>query len=72
MPTIESLISVSQVARLTGLSDRTIWRMIDEARTPKVFHIGRAVRFRAAEIDLWIKSGCPDQQTFEAALNHEH
>lgn len=67
MPTIESLISVSQVARLTSLSERTIWRMIGEGRTPETVRVGRAVRFRASEVDIWIKSGCPDRQTFEAA-----
>ena len=65
MPTIESLLSVSQVSKLTKLSERTIWRMISENRTPAIVRVGRSVRFMASDVDAWIKAGCPNRETFE-------
>ncbi len=67
MPVVDSLLSVRQLSRVTGLSARTIRRMIVEQRTPEPVRIGRSVRFRASEVDLWLKLGCPDQSTFKAA-----
>ena len=66
MPTLESLLSIAQVARLVGVSQRTLRRMIAEDRTPQPVRIGRAIRMRASEVDLWIKLGCPDRRTLEA------
>ena len=71
MPTIESLLDVAHVARLTGLSPRTIWKMLEDGRTPKPVRIGRAVRFRASDIDFWIKAGCPSRKDFECAAQEE-
>ena len=61
MPTIESLLTVSQVARLVGVAPRTVWRMLADGRTPHPIRVGRLVRFRASEVDAWIKSGCSDR-----------
>ena len=71
MPTIESLLSTSQVAKLVGLSALTLRRMVAEGLTPKPVRVGWAVRFRASVIDQWIRMGCPDQQAFEAAIAEE-
>ena len=66
MPTIESLLSIPQTARLIGLSPRTLWRMVAEAKTPEPVRIGRAVRLRASEVNRWIELGCPDRAGFNA------
>lgn len=65
MPAIESLLSVNQVSRLVHLSPRTIWRMLETDQIPAPIRLRRQVRFRASEIDRWIKIGCPDRRTFE-------
>jgi len=65
MPPIETLLTISQVARLIGVSSRTIWKMIADHRTPAPVHIGRLTRFRASEIDRWLRLGCPDREPFE-------
>ena len=67
MPTIESLLTIPQAAKLTGISPRTFWKLISEKRAPAVVRIGRAVRVRASDIDLWLKLGCPEQEKFERA-----
>lgn len=63
MPTLESLLTIPQASKLTGVSTRTFQRLIDEARAPDVVRIGRAVRIRASDMDLWLKLGCPDRET---------
>lgn len=67
MPTIESLLTVEQVARLTGLSPETILRLIDEQRTPEPVNVAGAVRLRASEVDRWIKLGCPERSALGTA-----
>jgi len=58
MPTLESLLTVPQVARLIGLAPRTLWRMIPEGRTPETVRVGRHVLFKALEVTQWVEAGC--------------
>jgi excisionase family DNA binding protein len=58
MPVIESLIGVKDVARLTGMSARSVWTWIKSGRTPPIVRIGRAVRFHASQVDAWIRADC--------------
>lgn len=67
MPTIENLVSVPEAAKLTRLSTRMFWKLIHEARAPAVIRIGRAVRIRASDLDLWLRLGCPTRVQLEAA-----
>ena len=70
MPPIERLLKVEDVAKLTGLSPRTIFRMIGDGRMPDPVRINqRAVRFRASEIDQWLRLGCPNRADF--LLHHD-
>ena len=66
MPVIESLLRVPDVAKLAGIAPRTMWKLIATARAPEVIRIGRAVRMRASDVDLWIKLGCPSRDRLEA------
>lgn len=68
MPTIESLLTVPQVAKLIGLAPRTVWRMIAEGRTPATIRVGRYVRFKASEVNDWIGSGCPSIEKKSEAM----
>ena len=67
MPPLETLLTIRQVAKLAGLSTRSVWRLVAEARTPEVVRIGRLVRLRASDVDLWLRMGCPDRGSFNAA-----
>lgn len=67
MPVIESLLRVPEVAKLAGIAPRTMWKLIATGRSPEVVRIGRAVRMRASDVDLWIKLGCPNREQVEAA-----
>ena len=66
MPVIESLLRVPEAAKLTGVSPRTFWSLLASGRAPDVVRIGRAVRLRASDVDLWIRLGCPSREALEA------
>lgn len=53
------LLNVRDVAKLTGLAERTVHRFADCGKMPAPVRIGGAVRWRAGEIREWIRNGCP-------------
>lgn len=65
MPTIESLLTVPQAAKLAAVSSRTFWTLLASERAPAPVRIGRSVRLRASDMDLWLKLGCPTRAAFE-------
>lgn len=65
------LMNVRQVAGTIKLSQRTIWKLLAAGKMPRPVRIMRAVRWRAAEIDEWIRRGCPSTSEFEAATAGE-
>lgn len=71
MPIVEALLTKAEVAKLARLTPRTIDRMLaaDPPLIPEPARIGvgnrRRVRFRASDIDAWLRAGCPDRVTFE-------
>jgi predicted DNA-binding transcriptional regulator AlpA len=54
--TLESLLNEHDVARITGLSVASVrrWRLLRQG--PKYLKIGAAVRYRAEDISMWLKS----------------
>lgn len=69
MPVVESLLNVSDVSRLGRWSLRQTWKLISTDRICAPIRVGRTVRFRASDIDLWFKLGCPNRADFEAVLS---
>lgn len=53
------LIRADEVARLMGVSERTLWRLLSAGKVPKPLRIGRNTRWRLAEVRDWIAGGCP-------------
>jgi predicted DNA-binding transcriptional regulator AlpA len=53
------LIRAEDVARMMGVSERTLWRLLSAGKVPQPVHIGRSTRWRLAEIREWIDGGCP-------------
>ena len=64
-------ISAKDYAQRYSLSHRTIFRLSAEGKLPRPVRIGRATRWRLADIELWEKLGCPDRQKFEALQKEE-
>lgn len=67
MPVIESLLKITEAAKLTGVSVRKYYALLAAERAPEIVRIGRSVRVRASDLSLWIKLGCPSRAELEAA-----
>ena len=64
MTELFQLIDVERLAGITGLSKPTLWRHHEAGLIPAGVKIGRAVRWRLADITHWIESGCPHRDEF--------
>lgn len=53
------LITVDELASILGLSIRTIWRMLSKGNMLTPVRIGKNVRWRLYEVQMWIENGCP-------------
>ncbi len=53
------LINAEELARMMGISERTLWRLLSGGRLPQPVRIGRNTRWRLAEVTEWIERGCP-------------
>lgn len=49
---------LAEAARLTGLGERTVWRLTNMNALPHR-RCGRALLFVPAELKAWVNSGCP-------------
>ncbi|MFC1762454.1 helix-turn-helix transcriptional regulator [Planctomycetota bacterium] len=62
----QELWNIKQLKMVTGLSERTLWRLSDSGKTPAAIRISRSVRWRRSDILHWIQLGCPSRKVFEA------
>lgn len=53
------LISVREVAKMLGISTRSVWRLHSIGKIIAPVRIGGAVRWRQDELKRWINEGCP-------------
>ena len=53
------LIPACEVARLLGISKRTLWRLLSAGKLPAPVRLGSNVRWRLDEVEKWISQGCP-------------
>lgn len=59
---IESrLIDVCTVAKLLGVTRRTVYRLADAGKMPRPIKLGGAVRWDKRVVEQWIDAGCPDE-----------
>jgi excisionase family DNA binding protein len=61
------LLTRQQAAQLIGTSLATLDRMRASGKLPRPLQVGGAVKYRRDDLVQWIKLGCPDLKTFEAA-----
>lgn len=55
---VRLLVDVSEAARLTSLSERTIKRLASDRAIPFV-RVGRRLLFPFTKLQCWIEAGCP-------------
>ena len=60
------LISDVQAAALAGVSRASWHRLRAAGKIPTPIKLGRAVRWRRAEVVAWIDAGCPEARTWAA------
>ena len=58
-PAASVLIDVGQLARLLGVSTRTLWRHVSAGKAPQPVRLGGCTRWRRDDIDRWVADGCP-------------
>ncbi len=61
-----ALLDARGVAALLSVSVRHVRRMETAGELPRPVRLGRAVRWRRAELLDWLAAGCPDRVTWEA------
>lgn len=66
-PVAALLIPDTEAARLCGIARATWHRLRAAGRVgPQPVRLGRAVRYRRAEVEQWAAAGCPDAATWRA------
>ena len=55
-------VTAKEIAKMLGVSRRTIWRWDTCEKVPEPIRIGKAVRWRRHDIEEWVKDGCPPRQ----------
>lgn len=63
-----ALYCSSDLARLLGLSERTVWRLDSAGNLPQPIRLGRSVRWRVVEIQAWLEQGCPSRQVWNSTI----
>lgn len=55
----EVLADLRGVAARLVVSERTVERMVEAGKMPPPMKLGRLRRWRLADVESWIASGCP-------------
>lgn len=53
------LLKIGDVCELLKISKRSVWRLISAGQFLPPVRVGRSVRWRRAEVEEWVKKGCP-------------
>jgi predicted DNA-binding transcriptional regulator AlpA len=60
------LLVVRHLTEKLSISRTKAYELKSAGRLPRCVRLDGCVRWRAADIDLWIKLGCPSADKFEA------
>jgi predicted DNA-binding transcriptional regulator AlpA len=60
-----ALITANSLAKLLGVSTRSVWRGEAAGLLPSPVRIGAIVRWRRSEVLEWIEAGCPERKLWE-------
>lgn len=59
---VEHMISVEELAQVTGWHPMTIYRKARDGEIPGAVKLGRSVRFRESAIEGWLSEGEAGQE----------
>jgi predicted DNA-binding transcriptional regulator AlpA len=54
-----ALINATQLAKLLGISERSLYRLKSTGQLPEPISLGGSVRWNLAQVRIWIDQGCP-------------
>lgn len=54
------LISVRAVAKMLGISTRSVWRLHSSGKFIPPVRIGGLVRWKHQDVERWVGEGCPE------------
>lgn len=57
-----ALLDVDEVARMLSCSPRHVRRLADRGALPRGVRLGRLLRWRREEVEVWIQQGCPNSR----------
>ncbi|QDU60768.1 hypothetical protein Pan216_16190 [Planctomycetes bacterium Pan216] len=60
------LVDLKDAADLLSISPTTLKVMDAGGRVPAPVYLGRCKRWRVADLERWVKYGCPDRAEFRA------
>jgi len=63
------LIDATGLAKLLGLSLRTVRRLDCSGKLPRPVRIGGAVRWRVEEVTAWLDADCPGREQWQTLRN---
>jgi len=66
------LLRTDDLCDRLSLGRATVYRQVAAGRLPKPLRIGRAVRWRRAEIEAWIAAGCPPRERWQWEASDDH
>ena len=62
-------VNAPEAARLVGVCRSTWMKMRAADQVPAPIRLGRCVRWRVADLEEWVRLGCPNREQFEAMRN---
>ena len=65
------LLSASELGALLGVNKSTVWSWHSSGKIPLPVRIGGTTRWRAEEIQGWVKAGCPARQRWQQIRERE-
>lgn len=66
MGTLDRLLSLHDLAEITGLTEEALRRMVRDGRGPSFYRVGRQFRFNRADIDAWLAANANAQRPTSA------
>jgi len=60
------MVDAAGAAAVSGLSERTWWRLDRSSRLPRAIAVGRRRLWRVEELRGWVAAGCPARDQWDA------
>ena len=63
----DELINAKEVADMLNCSTRQVWKLMASGRLPQCLRLGRSVKWRLSDIQMFIRIGC-NMAAFQSEL----